>query len=193
MGATISEERVDGRDVVTGLRINPTAPTLPTFTFESVHLSCASDVYKGKEHSYAGFLLYAQDGKTDWRMNGRHCKSGYIVIQDTSRPDVKRQPSKVGIVHGKVYMNVFGQDPTKETTGEGFSVQDGKIVWNSYSFNAATDGYHDGSKVASPLIQRYVKHVVEAWMMAGETGQGLGCRNFPVRDLYEWVNAGDTD
>ena len=28
-----------------------------------------------------GMVLYSRDGLTDWRLNGIHCKAGYIVIK----------------------------------------------------------------------------------------------------------------
>lgn len=164
-----------------------TQTRLPSFTLESFHIAEVSDVYKGETHDYAGFVQYGQDGKSEWRMNGHHCKSGYTVIQDTARPDVREQPSMVGLVHGKVYMNVFGQDPTEGTVGEGFSIRGGQIMWNSYSFNAAKDPYHDSSKVASHITQPYLRNVLESWMMAGERDNSLGRRDFAVADLYQEV------
>ena len=52
--------------------------------FESFRLCCSSDVYFPNS-DYAGIVLYACQGKTDWRLNNRHCKSGYTIILDTDK------------------------------------------------------------------------------------------------------------
>ena len=51
-------------------------------------ISCNSDPYKGEDHDYAGAIIYAIDGKFEWRntageaMN-RRGRSFYIIIKCT--------------------------------------------------------------------------------------------------------------
>ena len=118
----------------------------PAFKLTVVHLSCASDPYQ-RENNYAGFILYSHDGKTDWHLNGRHCKTGYLVIQNTSKQEVQRYKGVAdGVVHGAVYMNVFGEN-IGITVGEAFSYVDGAFKWQSHSFNTQyTSSYHDHGK-----------------------------------------------
>ena len=88
-------------------------PDIPVTT---LHLSCASDVYEGPSNNYAGFVLYAHNGQTTWTLNGRKCRTGYIVVQDTSSPGVRRcSPHSEGVVHGAVYKNVFGEREVQRT------------------------------------------------------------------------------
>ena len=82
-------------------------PDIPVTT---LHLSCASDVYEGPSNRYAGFVLYAHNRQTVWTLNGRKCRTGYVVVQDTDSPGVQRCISNSeGVVHGAVYKNVFGE------------------------------------------------------------------------------------
>ena len=79
-------------------------------TVKSMHISCQSDTYR-PSHNYAGVIIYQYEGKSDWRTaNNTHCKSGYIVIQDTGSDKVKKWIGKEpGAVHGAVYRNAFGE------------------------------------------------------------------------------------
>lgn len=36
------------------------------------------------EEDYVGMVLYSKDGAVDWRLNGIHCKSGYIYYKKTA-------------------------------------------------------------------------------------------------------------
>ena len=96
---------------------------------ESLHLSCKSDVYKSSG-SYAGIIIYQYSGKSEWRTaNNTHCKTGYIVIQDTDSENVKKfKSTEPGVVHGAVYRNAFGESVSPaEVVGEGFSIKNGVI------------------------------------------------------------------
>ena len=157
-----------------------------TIGVETIHISCESDTFKGKNHNYAGVIIYQYNGETDWRTANRtHCKSGYLVIQDTDSEDVKKWRGKAdGVVHGAVYRNAFGEDKTFKVTGEGFAIQGGLFKVNSGVFNNPSGSeYHDERKQMSEISIYCVEKVVESWKKAGSTS--LGCRNFPVKDLLE--------
>lgn len=106
--------------------------------------------------------------KDEWWLNGKHCKSGYLVIQSTDSEGFRKcraaRPHGGGIVHGAVYWNVFGQnsDETK-AVGEGFSLQDGIYGWNSFTFNAGSNYYHDGRRQMSSVVKQCVKVVLDDW------------------------------
>ena len=157
---------------------------LPDLIVKAYHLSCASDVYRGDNHNYAGFVLYSHDGKNEWDINGKKCKTGFLVIQDTESAGVKRhQGNAPGVVHGAVYKNVFGED-VGNTVGEGFAVVKGEFKWNSGTFNSKEDTYHDNQRKISQDTERCVSEVLKAWMKAGESHQHLPPeREYPVKEL----------
>ena len=71
---------------------------------KTMHISRKSGTYQ-PGHNYGGIIIYQYDGKSEWRTaNNTHCKSGYIVIQDTDSENVKKLIGKEpGQVHGAVY------------------------------------------------------------------------------------------
>ena len=85
----------------------------PDLVIETIRLSCQSHSYTSGRN-YGGFILYGwQENKNtkvkdDWTLNGRHCLSGYMVIQDTDDARIKQYRSEgaPGVVHGAVYWNV---------------------------------------------------------------------------------------
>ena len=157
-------------------------PDIPVTT---LHLSCASDVYDGTSRSYAGVILYAHNGQTEWTLNGKRCKTGYIVVQDPDTPAVKRyRGTSEGVVHGAVYKNVFGED-IGDTVGEGFSIMNGEFKWRSWTFNARTKHYHDGSKQISAVAKDCIFKILLVWMKIGKQQHCLPCtRNYNVEDIY---------
>lgn len=153
----------------------------PDIPVSTLHLSCSSDIYEAS-HDYAGFILYSHNRKTDWRLNGVHCKTGYIVVCDTNSCNVAHIihfGKSQGQVHGAVYKSVFGEDVSVDTIGEGFAVQGGRFKWNSGVFNAKDTQYHDGRRAASEQAERYVSKVLSQWMSAGNEQKSLPYpRNF---------------
>ena len=148
-------------------------------TVDTLHISCASDQYKsGKK--YVGLILYGYEGKLDdgyWYMGGKKCRPGYVVLVDSSM--LKIQAGDVGVVHGAAFRSVFGSSVPKQLIGEGFSVQNGNLVGNSYSFNTGSD-WHDSKKAMNPITFSILWKVVEEWK------KGNGKQNYPVRDFLRW-------
>ncbi|CAB4036057.1 Hypothetical predicted protein [Paramuricea clavata] len=153
---------------------------------KTMHISCKSDTYK-KAHSYAGVIIYQYNGKSEWRTaNNTHCKSGYIVIQDTESENVKRwrnDPVICGAVHGAVYKNAFGESKKKSVVGEGFAIQNGEIKFNSGVFNNPQgSAFHDDRRWMNKLSEHCIRKIVEEeWMTAGSSG--VKQRNFDVKQL----------
>ena len=147
----------------------------PDLTFETIRLSCKSHEYT-PDADFAGFILYGwkppntEQVKTKWELGGKRCKSAYMVIQNTTSPDVKRYMGMApGMVHGAVYWNVFGkgEDP-RQAEGEGFSVRNLKDSainnpWNSGVFNANPGAYHGSKKQISVLGHVIVKYIINKW------------------------------
>ena len=163
-------------------------PTHPDLEFQTIRLSCESHQYDpSKEHNYAGFILYAWEndcGKVleDWHLNGKHCKSAYLVIQGTDSPDVKRYTGKApGQVHGAVYWNVFGEGADVDrAVGEGFAIKNEEYRWNSVTFNAKHDAYHDTRREISALAKKCVKQIEDDWKCICEPCAG---KTYSVEEL----------
>ena len=148
-----------------------------------IHLSCASDAYQ-KGNNYAGFILYSHEGKTDWYLNERHCKTGYLVIQNTAKQEVQRYVGVAdGVVHGAVYMNVFGEN-IGNTVGEAFSYLDGTFKWRSHSFNTRyPSSYHNQDKEMAEITKKCISKILEEWKAC--EGCLPICRNYKVKDLIQ--------
>ena len=90
-----------------------------------MHITCQFDTYY-PGHNYAGVIIYQYDGKSEWRTaNNAHCKTGYIVNEDTDSENVKKWIGKEpGQIHGAVYGNAFGESVSEGNgVGEGFALK----------------------------------------------------------------------
>ena len=155
----------------------------PSFSVETIHISCQSDSYQGNAYSYAGVIIYSCDGKSEWKTaNGTRCKSGYLVM-DTGTEKVKKYQGKSpGLVHGAVYRSAFGEEcTTRHVNAEGFSIMKGEFKINSGVFNPAKDGYHDDKRSMHPVSAGCIEKVIEFWKNAGKDYHSY--RNFAVKDL----------
>ena len=163
----------------------PDNPKGPSFSFETIHISCKSDAYQGTDYNYAAVIIYAYDGKTKWETrNGTRCKGGYLVIKDTESENVKEFSESDGLVHGAVYRSAFGEEHNEaKVIGEGFAVMKGEFKINSGVFNPAPDGYHDKARSMDVNTRRCVEKVVNYWKEAGK--DFLRCQNFKVQDLLK--------
>ena len=162
----------------------PAYPNLPSFSVNTIHISCKSDAYRGTAYDYAGVIIYSSEGKSEWQTaNGTRCKGGYLVIMDTGTEKVKKyQGESPGSVHGAVYRRAFGEQRKEgNVIGEGFSVRKGVFKINSGVFNWTPDGYHDEKKSMNDKTAHCVEKVVNYWMEAGK--DFLRCQNFKVQDL----------
>ena len=115
------------------------------------------------------------DGRVlqEWWLNGKHCKSAYLVIQDTDSEEVVKYMNKApGQVHGAVYWNVFGEgaDVTK-AVGEGFSLLNETYRWNSFTFNAGSGIYHDGQRKISSVAEVCVQKILDNWISNSSLGK----------------------
>ena len=159
---------------------------------KTMHISCQSHTYQPGQN-YAGVIIYQYNGKSDWRTaNNTHCKSGYIVIQDTDSENVKKWIGKeCGQVHGAIYRNAFGESVKEaKVVGEGFAVRSEKhkvekFQTNSGVFNNPNGSiYHDDRKRMHELSEHCVGKIVEYWKTAGPSWITRH-RNFQVKELLE--------
>lgn len=90
-------EPVPDLDSAIGALLKRVDPQETMIVVDSYHVSCASDREAlDPTAEYAGMVLYALDGKTDWILSGRHCQSGYIYFRKTR--DISGYSSSTGQV-----------------------------------------------------------------------------------------------
>ena len=172
------------------LVIHPTSSDKETVLVKTMHISCQSDAYQ-PGHKYGGVALYQYNGKSDWRTaNNTHCKSGYIVIQDTDSQKVKKwRSSEPGVVHGAVYRNAFGESKRKaDVVGEGFAIQYGKFEISSGVFNNPQgSAFHDERRRMNEFSEHCVRKIVKYWKDAGPAFDwwSISKRTFEVKDLLK--------
>ena len=161
---------------------------------KTMHISSQSDTYQ-PGHNYAGVIIYQYDGKSEWETaNNTHCKSGYIVIQDTDSENVKKWIGKEpGAVHGPVYRNAFGESVSEvNVVGEGFALRNGKYKVEKFEINSSVfnnpkgSKYHDHRRRMHELSEQCVRKVVEHWKLAGPNW--VRQRNFEVKQLLEGLD-----
>mmetsp|Transcript_28018 Transcript_28018/g.46153 ORF Transcript_28018/g.46153 Transcript_28018/m.46153 type:complete len:312 (+) Transcript_28018:88-1023(+) len=135
------------------------------------HVSCQSDhplkdqIATGQWNAI-GIILFEYGGQTDFYINKRHCKPGYIVLK--SPGNLTRENGET--YHAACFRSVFGQSHktlSKTLIGGGFSVQNGKCAFNSRTFNCGAgknDPYHFGTHTMNPMIQHYIEIAVKNWI-----------------------------
>ncbi|XP_028399069.1 uncharacterized protein LOC114522552 [Dendronephthya gigantea] len=174
--------------------ITPRSSDKNEVSVTTMHISCKCDTYNDG-HNYGGVIVYQYNGKSEWRTaNNTHCKSGYIVIQDTDREDVKKWKNEPGQVHGAVYRNAFGESVNDaEVVGEGFAIRNETFEMNSGVFNNPKDSpFHDRRRRMHELSEYCVRKIVESWANAGPGWLEKG-RNFAVEAQFKSHKSRRTD
>mmetsp|Transcript_59488 Transcript_59488/g.53565 ORF Transcript_59488/g.53565 Transcript_59488/m.53565 type:complete len:168 (-) Transcript_59488:173-676(-) len=134
----------------------------------SFHVSCKSDKPKSywSGDNLAGVVLYSKNGKTEWTCNGIKCRAGYIILK-TSKNVSHITVYDGSAVHGKVYKSVFGSDPDSSIVRGGFARVNGVWKYNSWSCNAAGNGYTDGKKQMNSIEENAIKTAIQKWISNG--------------------------
>ena len=128
----------------------------PDLILKSYHVSCQSDrpkSYQNPGKNYGGLVLYQYDGKSKWELNNVHCRTGYVILKDSS----KLPHSKLGQVHGAVYKSVFGSCDGK-VVASGFAYNTNHWGFTSGTFNLACNEY---TMTQSEIT--YLKKALEKW------------------------------
>ena len=112
----------------------------PDLILKSYHVSCESDrpkSYQNPEKNYGGLVLYQYNGKSDWTLNGIHCRTGYVILKDST----KLPNSSLGQIHGGTYKSVFGCGCDRKVVAAGFSHYNGEWKFKSGTFNLNCNKY----------------------------------------------------
>lgn len=137
---------------------SPKNPARPIIKLESLHISCSSDPYD-KNENMAGLIVYSFDNKQIFELNGHRCRTGYILIKATK--NISHIKSNQGIVHGSLFKWFFGIEPDDRFVGAGFALHDSKLKYNSGTFNARNDDYHDNNPPMSADETYLIRYAVE--------------------------------
>ena len=184
--------RVHSSEDQTSFVVSSASGSGPSFIVKKIHISSfTSDAYLGSDKKYGGIVIFACDGKQDWRTaNNTHCKSGYVVIMRTDTKEFQNKQKKWrerGQVHGTIYRIAFGESCSDVTVvGEGFGIIDGKFKITSGAFNPAYgDDYHDNTVYMHPDSARYVEALVEIWKRAGHSFPEKENHVYSVKELSD--------
>eukprot|EP01084_Bolivina_argentea_P126189 223472_1 len=135
------------------------------------HISCRSD-HIPKQLSVStnmiGIVLYKYDGKTDWYLNGVHCKIGYVIVKTVK--SLSHISTIAGTMHSKLYKKVFNEDLDakktlkKEIVGAGFAIKNGILKFNSGTFNSnGKDEYHNDRRTMHVFEAIGIHSVLQKW------------------------------
>jgi hypothetical protein len=133
-------------------------PFRPVIKITSVHISCSSDSYDPNENM-AGLIVYSFDNQQKFELNGHRCQTGYILIKAIK--NIQHVKSSQGIVHGSLFKWFFGIEPDNRFVGAGFALHDKKFKFNSGTFNARDDDYHDDCNAMSQHETSLITHVLK--------------------------------
>ena len=140
----------------------------------TIHVSCRSDLHDGKQR-LVGMVLWSYDGKREWTLNGVEVKSGYIYVKRYA--DIQHIDSDQGMVHGKLYKSLFGEDPQGDLLATGFAFHDDKWQWFSRTFNIRSKEWQDDDPLASELEQRLI---LTAYKLYNESRGSVRSQTFRV-------------
>eukprot|EP01084_Bolivina_argentea_P277520 473808_1 len=160
-----------------------------SITIYSYHISNKSDKFE-KGSAMIGIILYQYNNKSEWELNGIHCKSGYIYLCKTDNlTDIDSFP--INTKHAKCYKKLFDQDPdyTKLVAAGCGYLKDVKVdnqwKWKymSGTFNAPThcnkrnvkiaktfpnyefkDEWHDNDRKMHKIEEKWLNKTIEQWI-----------------------------
>lgn len=135
-----------------------------TIDVESFCMSCkaARPVTLANE-TLIGVVVYSWKGQTDFRLNGVHCKSGYVYIRRASELDSASGRSG----HHRLLSELFGNCiiDNNDFVATGFCVKDGDFQFKSGAFNGQVDNWRNGSTVGVPMLEKeYICASVNQWV-----------------------------
>eukprot|EP01084_Bolivina_argentea_P198544 339956_1 len=116
-----------------------------SFTINSLYIHPQSD--KISEVNMVGIVVYTHNGATNWRLNGITLSTGAILLVNFDKISKIQTTSGVLAKAYKYWFNIdYTSEHTHSTILSGFAFYQGKWKFNSYTFNAATDGWHNHLK-----------------------------------------------
>ncbi|CAF2271037.1 unnamed protein product [Rotaria magnacalcarata] len=154
----------------------PITSALPYLNMNTIHISCSSDRFD-PYGNFVGMIVYGYNGQSDFYLNGRHCRAGYMLIKNVN--SINRIPADT--MHKKLFKCFFGIDLPSEFSGGGFAYQNGTWKHNSFSFNINADLYHDTQKGMHQIEQQLVNAALNRLYI---NDQWFYSPNLPVKEIF---------
>eukprot|EP01084_Bolivina_argentea_P305698 528129_1 len=130
-----------------------------SFVIDSFKVMARSDKIEGK--SMIGIVFFIHKGKTSCDLNGISLTPGSILLANVDRIDCK---SRTGTMMSRAYKYWFNTEfNSKDTICAGFAFHNGKWKYNTFTFNAATDLWHDQMRTMNQHVSSAVQIAVLKW------------------------------
>ncbi len=151
----------------------------------SLHFSCSCDLF-AQTSDFIGLIVYGYDKQADFRLNGKHCKIGYILIKNANA--IKDIKTNMNTMHSRLFTCFFNKEISDDFAGCGFAFQNGQWKFNSYTFNTNADKFHDENKQANP-IEKVILHTAMNRIYVNHKWQQN--QNLNLNELLQHVTISD--
>ncbi|CAF3447848.1 unnamed protein product [Rotaria sp. Silwood1] len=147
----------------------------------SVHFSCSSDRFDATSN-FIGLIVYGYDWQTDFRLNGKHCKTGYILIKKTDA--IKHIQASQNTWFSRLFKWFFNEEISDRFVGTDFSFEAGEWKFNSYACKDNTKAYQTNMKgvnyVENEILDTAMKrmYINHQWQFN---------QNLQVKDLLQHI------
>lgn len=134
------------------------------YEMHQIHLSCLSDKFNLK-NNFIGFIVYGYNKQNDFRLNGKHCKTGYIIIKTIH--SIENIQTIENNLFNKLFKWFFNEELSNRFIGIDFYFENNQWIFNSFSGNIIE------KEILHLIIQRiYINH------------QWQSNQNLHIKDLF---------
>jgi ubiquitin C len=145
----------------------------------TVHFSCTSDRFDSTSN-FIGFIVYGYNWQTDFRLNGKHCKTGYILIKKTDA--IKHVQTSQGTWFSRLFKWFFNEEISDNFIGTDFSFEMGQWKFNSYTRNNNLNG----SQIKIVSVNYIEKEIIDTAVKRVYTNhQWQFNQNIQLKDLLQ--------
>ncbi len=96
----------------------------------SAHFSCSSDRFDATSN-FIGMIVYGYDWQTDFWLNGKHWKTGYVLIKKINA--IKHIQTNQNTCFSRLFKWFFNGELSDRFVGTDFSFENGEWKFNSYT------------------------------------------------------------
>ena len=145
---------------------------------QSVHFSCSSDRFD-PTGCFVGLFVFGYDRQIDFRLNGKHCKAGYILIKKNKA--VEHIQTSQNTWYSRLFKWFFNEEISERFIGTGFSFNLVDWTFNTPApINTNNSVNYLEKEILNAAIHRaYVNH------------QWQTNRNWQIKDLLQHVTLSD--
>jgi ubiquitin-large subunit ribosomal protein L40e len=147
---------------------------------QSVHFSCSSDRFDPTD-CFVGLIIFGYNRQVDFRLNGKHCKAGYILIKKNKA--VEHIQTSQHTWYSRLFKWFFNEEISERFIGAGFSFNLVDWTFNTHAhININTNNsvnYLEKEILNAAIRRAYVNH---QWQMN---------RNLQIEDLLQHMTLSD--